>query len=336
MGGPSTSSGSGSAGGASSAAGPSSARDSSSGGASAAGPASAAGGPSSADGPSSARGASAPGGPDDEPPVEPAPGLGEQIGSTRDAAKRLFSAHVDLAKAEAADIGDAVKRAAAFAGVAIGAAIFAALVVGVGVPLWLGEWIFGSIGWGILLGILALAAVALAAVILALGPSVNGRIGRSFVIGIAVAIIIGAVFGLDLTNRGWTLVADNVVPAWAPDSRPLFVAMIALGVIGGVIGLVVGLASGMGAGSLGSLVAGGIAGVALGALTAAAPGPRVGAAIGVAAGLIAWIGLMGASLAAGGFDTDRLKDRFWPSRTIEVTKETIEWARERMPLKRPS
>ena len=87
---------------------------------------------------------------------------------------------------------------------------------------------------------------------------------------------------------------------------------------------------------IGRLIGGAVLGVALGALTAAAPGPRVGAAIGVAAGLIAWIGLMGASLAGGGFDTDKLKDRFWPSRTIEVTKETIEWARERMPLVRRS
>jgi hypothetical protein len=271
-----------------------------------------------------------------EPPVEPAPGLGEQVGDTRDAARRLLSAHVDLAKAEAADIGDAVKRAVAFAGIAIALAIFAALLIGVGVPLWLGEWIFGSIGWGILLGILLLAALALAAVILALGPSVNGRIGRSFVVAVVIGVVVGVIFGLDVTNRGWTLAADNLVPAWAAESRPLFVAMIALGVIGAVIGLVVGLASGMGAGSIGSLVAGGIVGVALGALTAAAPGPRVGAAIGVAAGLIAWVGLMGASLAGGGFDTDKLKERFWPSRTIEVTKETIEWARERMPLKRPS
>ena len=85
-----------------------------------------------------------------------------------------------------------------------------------------------------------------------------------------------------------------------------------------------------------NVVAGAILGIALGALTAAAPGPRVGAAIGVAAGLVAWSGLMAASLAGGGFDTDKLKDRFWPSRTIEVTKETIEWARERMPLKRTS
>jgi len=269
-------------------------------------------------------------------PPEPAPGLADQAGTTRDSAKRLVGAHVDLAKAEFADIADAVKRAAALGGIAVGAGIFAGLLVGVGVPLWLGEWLFGSIGWGILLGVLLLAAVALAAVILALGPSVSGRIGRSFVIAAVIGIIIGAVFGLNATNRGWTILADNVAGVWSADWRPLAVAVLALAVIGGVIGLVLGLARGLGGGAFGTLVLGGLLGVGLGALTAAAPGPRVGAAIGVATGLIVWIVLMGQSLAGGGFDTDKLKDRFWPSRTIEVTKETIEWARERMPLKRPS
>jgi hypothetical protein len=274
------------------------------------------------------------------PPVEraaePAPGLADQIGSTRESLKRLVGAHVELGKAELADIADAVKQAAAFAGVAIAAAIFAGLLIGVGVPLWLGEWIFGSIGWGILLGILLLAAVGLAAVALALGPTVDAGIRRSFVVGAVIGIVVGVIFGLDVTNRAWSVLADNVAATLAPDSRPLIVAVVALGVIGAIAGLVVGLASGMGAGSIGTLVVGAVLGIALGALTAAAPGRRVGAAIGVAAGLIAWSALMGQALVSGGFDTDKLKDRFWPSRTIDVTKETIEWARERMPLKRPS
>jgi hypothetical protein len=31
-----------------------------------------------------------------------------------------------------------------------------------------------------------------------------------------------------------------------------------------------------------------------------------------------------------------MKARFYPQRTIDMTKETIEWARERMPLSRKS
>ena len=75
-------------------------------------------------------------------------------------------------------------------------------------------------------------------------------------------------------------------------------------------------------------------GLALAFLTALAVGGRVGAAMGLTAGLIAWPALMGADLAARGIDTDALKEQFIPSQTIEMTKETIEWARERTPLTR--
>ena len=36
------------------------------------------------------------------------------------------------------------------------------------------------------------------------------------------------------------------------------------------------------------------------------------------------------------FDEESMKRRFVPQRTIDMTKETIEWARERMPLSRKS
>jgi hypothetical protein len=269
-------------------------------------------------------------------PAEEAPGLFEQVGATRDSAKRLVGAHVELAKAEFEDIADSVKRAAAFGGVAIGAGIFAALLIGIGLPLWLGEWLFGSIGWGILLGVLLLAALAFVAIILALRPAVDGRIGQAFGGGLVVGVIVGLLFGLDLTNRGWTWLGDQVAGNLAADSRPLVVAILVLAAIGAVIGLVVGLIRGLGPGAIGTAIGGAVAGLALGFLTAAAPGPNVGAAIGVAAGLITWMALMGMSLVRGGFDTDKLKDAYLPNRTIEVTKETIEWARERMPLSRRS
>lgn len=207
----------------------------------------------------------------------------------------------------------------------------------VGTPLFLGEWLFGSIGWGILLGLLLMLAIATTSAVLALGPSVRGGVGRSFVLAAVLGIVVGVALGLDLTNRGWTAVADSIAANLDPGARPLLVAMAVVGIIGAVIGLVGGLASGGGGGAaIGGLIGGLVAGVLLGGLTAIAPGRRVGAAIGVAVGLIAWMGLMGASVARGGIDTESLKSRFWPARTIEVTKETIEWARERMPLMRRS
>jgi hypothetical protein len=269
-------------------------------------------------------------GPSGSPPDPEAPGLFEQIRSTRDSAKRLVGAHVELAKAEFEDITDAVKRAILFGSIAIGAAIVAALLIIVGMPLFLGEWLFGSMGWGILLGILLCAAIAFALVVLALRPGVSASIGQPFALGLVIAIVVGIALGADLTNRGWTALGDSVVPGVDPSYRPLLVAVVALGLIGAVLGLIAGLRGG-GRLAGGGLVGGLLAGVLLGFLTAFAPGPRVGAAIGVATGLIAWMVLLGDGVRRGGFDMDALKERYWPARTIEVTKETIEWARERIP-----
>ena len=265
-----------------------------------------------------------------------APGLGEQIGATRDSAKRLIDAHVELAKSEFADIADAAKRAAMLVGIALAAGLIAGLIVTVGLPLFLGEAIFGSIGWGILLGVLLLASLALAAAITALQPGVQASIGRPFLLGVVVGVLVGVVLGLNLTNRGWTALADTLVPAMDSAYRPLVVGVAAMAFIGALVGLIGGAMAGGGTGAMGGLIAGILAGVFLGFLTAFAPGRRVGAAIGVTAGLITWTAAMGVEIARGGFDTDALKDRFYPSRTIEITKETIEWARERIPLSRRS
>jgi hypothetical protein len=270
------------------------------------------------------------------PPEPEAPGLVEQIRATRDAVKRLVSSHVELAKAEFADITDAIKRAAVLVGVAVGAAVFAGLLVAIGTPLFLGEWLFGSIGWGILLGLLLMLAVAVAAGVTALDTRRSWGIGPPFLAAAVIGVIVGVALGLDLTNRAWTALGDAAAPGLDPSSRPLVLAAGSLAIIGGVLGLIAGgVGGGVGA-AIGGLVGGAIAGALLGALTAIATGPRVGAAIGVATGLIAWIALMGVDIARHGVDTEALKHRFWPERTIEATKETIEWARERMPLSRKS
>jgi hypothetical protein len=271
------------------------------------------------------------------PPPEPdAPGLSEQVRSTRDSAKRLVDAHVELARAEFADISDAIKRVVMYAGIAIGAAIFAGLLVAIGTPLFLGEWLFRSIGWGILLGLLLMLAIVVAAVVLALKSSRGPGVGRPFFAAALIGIVVGVVLGLDLTNRGWTALGDAIATNLDPASRPLLLAVGILAAIGAVVGLVGGLAGAGGRVGGAGLVGGAVLGALLGALTAIATGPRVGAAIGVAVGLIAWIGLMGVGLARNGVDTDEMKHRFWPERTIEVTKETIEWARERIPRTRRS
>ena len=77
-------------------------------------------------------------------------------------------------------------------------------------------------------------------------------------------------------------------------------------------------------------------GVVVGAFTAVAFHWRVGIAIGFTVGLGTTLAMLALEATHIKVDEESLKARFYPSRTIEMTKETIEWARERMPLSRKS
>ena len=79
-----------------------------------------------------------------------------------------------------------------------------------------------------------------------------------------------------------------------------------------------------------------VVGIVLAPLTAIAFGWRVAAALGVTVWLGTWSAMMGVEVARRGIDVDELKERFIPQKTIDMTKETIEWARARMPLSRRS
>ena len=332
------------------------------------------------------------------------PSLRAQIGATKEATTRLTKAHVELAKAEFGEIADEIKRIAILAAVAIGAAIVAGLLVTVGLPLFLGEWIFGSIGWGLLHGVLLLAAVAVSAIVLALGVD-QRAVARGLATGFLTGLVVGVVLGLNLTNRGWGLLGDSLLPLSDPGARPLAAALVVLPI---VIGVLVGLGSvvragnvanpvrapgvaeripvglpialyagwlaaflysysyrvawpdlaivGVGVGGLvialaisvligtwrpGFVLTTGLAigvsiGVVLAGLTALGLGPRVGAAIGVTVGLSVWMGVTVAEVVRHGINGEEFMKRFIPQKTIDTTKETIEWARARMPLSRRS
>ncbi|MCI0584737.1 MAG: hypothetical protein L0227_17915, partial [Chloroflexi bacterium] len=131
------------------------------------------------------------------------PGLRAQLGTTIEAAKRLFRAHVELAKAEIAEIVDEVKRMVALISAAIGILVVAGLLLLIGGLLFLGEWLFGSIGWGALLGTLLLVDIALMAVLLALDVR-GGRLSGAFLLAALTGVVVGVLLALNLTHRGWT------------------------------------------------------------------------------------------------------------------------------------
>ncbi len=202
-----------------------------------------------------------------EPRVDagsPPLGLRAQIGAVVDAVRRLLGAHVDLAKAEASEIGAEIGRVALLAGAAFGALLIMGLLLPIGLILYLSDWLLGSMGWGVLLGSLSLMDVALFAVLVALGVA-GGRIGRDFLVAFLLAAVVTIV-----------LLLVKVVGAQVSVGLGLFVLY------------------------------------------------------------VAWPILSGLGVARHGIDTDALKSRFYPTQTIETTKETIEWVRERTPLGRKS
>jgi hypothetical protein len=309
-----------------------------------------------------------------------------------------------LARAEFAEIADAIKQVAILAGIAIGAALAAGLLLSVGLPLFVGEWIFGSIGWGVLHGLLLLVAIGVAATVVALGVEAS-RIGASLLVGAISAVVVAVVLWLGITNRGWAVVGDALLPAVAAGDRPLASALMLLplvaGILLGLLALVQALRAGgaetptaegaryvvaapiavyagwlaaflysyatglrlpdltvLGVGVVAFVITfvvaailgrwratfalltglsyGILFGFVIGALSSIAFGGRVATALGVTVGLAVWSGVMGAALARRGVDGEELMQRFVPRKTIDMTKETIEWARERMPLSRRS
>jgi hypothetical protein len=261
-------------------------------------------------------------------PGEP-PSIRQQLGATVEAVKRLVRAHIGLARAEAGEIAGEVRRMVALVGLAIGAVVAVGLLLAVGLPLFLGEWLFGSIGWGVLLGAVLLVDLAVAAALLALDVG-GSRVGRDFVIAAVIGTALGVVLGFDLTHRAWTSLGESVVPNLDPGTRPLIVAVVTLAIIGGLLGLAAGFRGG--GVSIGGLFAGALGGAILGVITAASIPPTVGAALGVLVALLAWPVLSGRAVIAGGIDGEAIKQRFMPDQTIEMTKETIEWVRQRTPL----
>jgi hypothetical protein len=300
-----------------------------------------------------------------------------------------------------------IQRVAALAGVAVAAGLFAGLLLAIGLPLFLGELVFGSIGWGLLLGVELLVGVAVAAAIMAAGIR-STRIAWAMLTGFAAGLAVAIILGSGLSNLIWDVAGDNLLPQVAADVQPLATALVvlpvALGLLLGLLSFISTLASdeardtiepptigeGLLAGAplglyagwlsafvfaytqqipwfdvrlLGALAAGlvvveivalvigywrsGFAlltGLSLGAalgmilavFTAVAFGWRVGIAIGFAVGLGTWIGMLAIEARHIEFDEESLKKRFVPQRTIDMTKETIEWARARMPLSRKS
>jgi hypothetical protein len=264
-------------------------------------------------------------------PRKPPPGVRAQIAATRDAFIALVVAHIELAKTEASAIASEVKKVAALGALAVVAVIFAVFLFVIGVSLSIGEWLLGSMGWGVIHGVLLFLSVAMAAGLLAIGVSA-GRIVRTIVVALVVGIVFGVVLGLNLPDRLYAAIGDGTGLGVEPGTRPLIVGMLLVGLVGLLAGITAAVRMrGSGGGRLVALAGLTVLGVGLGMFSAITFGPQVAAGLGITAGYLTWMALMSVDVALTGIDVQALKDRFYPVQTIDTSKETLEWLQKRMP-----
>lgn len=190
----------------------------------------------------------------------------------------------------------------------------------VGGFLFLGEWLFGSMGWGLAHGVLLPLALIVVVAMLMLGAS-RGPVIASLVVAVLVAIVLAVVLALNVIHNTATYFGQQLA---APLNSPEAVGAIAGAVI---VGLILLLAlwrvGGAGAGGAG-LVGGAVVGALLGFMLASpwtAP-PAAGFAITV--GLVTWPVVL-LLLAGPSLDPAERFGRLKPSTTIETANETKAW-----------
>jgi hypothetical protein len=192
-------------------------------------------------------------------------GLIAQLQATRAAAIRVVRAHIDLAKAEANEIKGEVLRTLALGGLAAFSLVFVAFLLLIGLFLFLGEWLFGSLGWGVLLGAELLIATAVFAVLAALRST---GLTRAFAIAFALAIVVGAVFGTNVLNTLYRQIADQFATVADPGDISFGYGAAIGAALFGLGGLLFGARGGTASGAVGGLIGGLIVGALLGLLGA--------------------------------------------------------------------
>jgi hypothetical protein len=194
--------------------------------------------------------------------------------------------------------------------------------------LFMGEWIFGSMGWGILHGTLCSIATAVVLILSALRVSPR-YLAAMLLVAVLVGIAVGTVLGFAWPNAAYVAIGTSLVPGVEAGIRPLLVGVALWAALLGLLGVLAGARVGGAGGALGGLVAGALLGVLAGAFTAISFSLQVGAALGISAALVAWPIL--AALALRGYDPAELKRRFVPQASIDAARETMDYVKERLP-----
>jgi hypothetical protein len=257
--------------------------------------------------------------------------LMEQFGRTKSSFSRLVSAHVGLLRAEIGEILDQVKVMGTLAGVALAVILMVGNMLYIGGFLFMGEWLFGSIGWGLAHGVLFGLALVVALVLGILGAG-RGSAAAAFLIATVLTVAIALLLGFNVANNAASSVAPNLP---SPIDSAGAVSLIAGVVIGALVFALLLWRVAGGAGAIGGLIVGAILGALVGWLMGGAPWtwpPAAGFAITI--GLIAWP-ILQAVLAIPRLDLSERFGRLYPRQSIEAANETRAWLEEQWRSRQP-
>jgi uncharacterized membrane protein YqjE len=260
-----------------------------------------------------------------------APGLAEQLRRTKASFQRLLRAHIELLKTELGEILSLLGSMAAKAGIALVFALLMLIMLYVGGLLFLGEWLFGSIGWGLAHGVLLPLAIIVALGLGIVGGT-RGPALASLLLAVVFAVVIALLLGLNVAWQTADYFAAQLAP---PLDTPGAVGAIAGALILGLLFLVL-LARVAGvAGAIGGLVIGALIGALLGFAATVDEwtwGPAVGLAITL--GLIMWI-ILNLAFTWPRLDMGAHFARLKPQQTMEAVAETREWLENQWQTRSP-
>ena len=284
-------------------------------------------GPSATDDPAITEGPAPTSAPGDQRPSS----VFGQFGRTKNSFMRLVNAHIDLLKAEISEI---LGQIAVIAGMGFVVLVFAFLTfttLYVGGFLFLGEWLFGSIGWGLAHGVLFGIVIIVNVIFAILGAS-GMRLAAAFIVALVVLFSVAVLCG---SNAGYNL-ANGVASGLAqPLGTPGVVALLA-GILFGAIlfTLLLGRVAGRN-GALGGFFLGAILGALLGWLIAGAPWtwqPAFG--FGITVALLSWIILV-IVFALPGLDPAEKFSKLYPRQSVESFDETRAFLEEQWRSRQP-
>lgn len=263
---------------------------------------------------------------------ERTPGLGAQFGRTRAAFVALFQSHVDLLKAEISEIASQLKLITAQAGCALVILLMAGTLLYVGGFLFLGEWLFGSIGWGLAHGVFFGLALIVVLVFAILGARARTAF-FSFLLALLVIIGLALLCG---SNVAYNAASSMAAGLSSPLNSPALIALLAGAVIGAILfSPELARIAGRG-GFIGGLVLGAILGMPVGWLIGGAPWSwRPAIALAITIGLIAWP-IVHAVIAWPGLDPGGRFKKLYPQASIDAATETKAWLEEQWQTRKPT